>query len=117
MDHKKFLFPQGHALGINIRVTWLTPTSPTDQTPNNNPEFNDFKMFMNLHSCDPSKPDKSIKRTAEMLVDFIHGQMKLEDNYRTTFTSDCAIYKGIIPEMENLGKDMIKFLNNVSILI
>ena len=97
LDHKKFHFPQGDAMGIHARITWLHKKL----------YFKDCNIFLDLSPCDPAKPDKSVKKSAEKLVEFIHNKMNLDNQHKgMTFTSDCAIYKGVIPAMENLGIDL-----------
>ena len=84
-------------MGIHARITWL----------HRKLYFKDCNIFLDLSPCDPAKPDKSVKKSAEKLVEFIHDKMNLDNQHSgMTFTSDCAIYKGVIPVMETLGIDL-----------
>ena len=59
---------------------------------------------MDLLHCDPAKPDKSCKSTAEKIVELLNEHNFHEHLDKMTFSSDYALYKGILAELKKLGR-------------
>ena len=76
-----------------MNVTWVVKN-----------EFKTLNLFLKLFELDPTKPDKSVKATAQKLVKFLRKTMYLQQfEPFVNLTSDYAIFSKLGSELNALG--------------
>ena len=99
VDHKQFFFQQGDCFGLLGRLTYY----PDD-------DKESVMVLMGLVQCDPSRPDKSQQRTAQIIKEFLEeiDLWRQKNQGKLSITADHAISATLGQHLRALGWENIQ---------
>ena len=80
----------------------------------NGEKFESLSLFLRLMECDSTKEDKSIKATAQKLVEYLRETLYLKEfEKQINLTCDYALFSSLEKELNRLG--MMNLQNRITV--